>query len=170
MLFSGTIRTNLDPTNSYSDTEIADVLSKLHLINSRHQNAVNNRPQFPNPDNPFSDLQTPISPLGTSLSPGQRQLVTIARTLLSHPKLVIFDEATSAIDVATDTLVQQSLRECFNNSTLIVIAHRLSTIYDFDQVLVLDGGRVAEYGRPAELRAREGSLFQKLCKSSKGIK
>jgi ABC-type multidrug transport system fused ATPase/permease subunit len=64
---------------------------------------------------------------------------------------MVLDEATSAVDMATDTLIQRSIREEFGDSTLVVIAHRLSTIVDFDKILVLDDGRVAEFGTPREL-------------------
>jgi len=64
---------------------------------------------------------------------------------------MVLDEATSAVDMATDTLIQRSIREEFDDSTLVVIAHRLSTIADFDKILVLDDGMVAEFGTPKEL-------------------
>ena len=107
----------------------------------------------------FSNLSMPISESGGNLSQGQRQLLSIARAIVSRPKIIVFDEATSAVDVVTDTLVQRSIREGFTDSTLIVIAHRLSTISDFDKVLVLDNGCMREFGTPVELWMKDG-LFQ----------
>ena len=73
---------------------------------------------------------------------------------------MVLDEATSAVDMATDTLIQRSIREEFGDSTLIVIAHRLSTIADFDKILVLHDGKVAEFGTPKELFALENGAFR----------
>ena len=75
---------------------------------------------------------------------------------------MVLDEATSAVDMATDTLIQRSIREEFGDSTLIVIAHRLSTIADFDKILVLDDGRVSEFGTPSELFALENGVFKSM--------
>lgn len=79
---------------------------------------------------------------------------------------MVLDEATSAVDMATDTLIQRSIREEFTDSTLIVIAHRLSTIADFDRILVLSEGTVAEFGTPKELWEKEGSIFRDMCEHS----
>ena len=79
---------------------------------------------------------------------------------------MVLDEATSAVDMATDALIQRSIREEFTDSTLLVIAHRLSTIADFDRILVLSEGRVAEFGTPKELWEKEGGVFRDMCESS----
>jgi ABC-type multidrug transport system fused ATPase/permease subunit len=78
---------------------------------------------------------------------------------------MVLDEATSAVDMTTDALIQRSIREEFTDSTLIVIAHRLSTIADFDRILVLSDGQVAEFGTPKELWEQEG-VFRDMCDSS----
>jgi hypothetical protein len=103
--------------------------------------------------NIFTNLSTPISTGGANLSQGQRQLVCLARALLKRPKIVVLDEATSAVDQGTDSNIQESLRKEFAAAgcTVLVIAHRLSTVADFDRVLVLEKGRVAEMGTPREL-------------------
>lgn len=103
--------------------------------------------------NIFTNLSTPISTGGANLSQGQRQLVCLARSLLRRPKIVILDEATSAVDRGTDSNIQESLRKEFAAAgcTVLVIAHRLSTVADFDRLLVMDKGRVAEFGSPREL-------------------
>lgn len=78
---------------------------------------------------------------------------------------MVLDEATSAVDMHTDALIQRSIREEFTDSTLLVIAHRLSTIADFDRILVLSDGMVAEYGTPRELWEKEG-VFRGMCEES----
>lgn len=104
----------------------------------------------------FNNLALEISTGGGNLSQGQRQLVCLARALLARPKIVVMDEATSAVDRATDTAIQASLRDAFaaQGCTVLVIAHRLSTVADFDRILVLERGRVAEWGTPRELLER----------------
>jgi len=95
--------------------------------------------------------------------------VCLARALLSRPKIVLLDEATSAVDRGTDGAIQESLRREFaaGGCTVLVIAHRLSTVADFDRLLVLKEGRVAEFGTPAELlrngmaRDEEGKLAER---------
>ncbi|CAK7266701.1 hypothetical protein SEPCBS119000_002165 [Sporothrix epigloea] len=106
--------------------------------------------------NSFTNLAMPISTGGGNLSQGQRQLVCLARALLTRPKIVVLDEATSAVDRGTDSAIQESLRREFaaGGCTVLVIAHRLSTVVDFDRLLVLKEGRVAEMGTPRELMER----------------
>jgi ABC-type multidrug transport system fused ATPase/permease subunit len=79
---------------------------------------------------------------------------------------MVLDEATSAVDMHTDALIQRSIREEFTDSTLLVIAHRLSTIADFDRILVLSDGRVAEFGTPRELWEKEDGVFRGMCEES----
>ena len=101
----------------------------------------------------FSNLEMPISARGESLSQGQRQLVCLARAILKEPRIVVLDEATSSVDKYTDEVIQKSLREEFvaKRCTPLVIAHRLSTVADFDRILVLEKGKIAEIGTPREL-------------------
>ena len=104
---------------------------------------------------------------GLNLSQGQRQLLCLARAIVSRPKVMVLDEATSAVDMHTDALIQRSIRDEFTDATLLVIAHRLSTIADFDRILVLSDGQVAEYGTPRELwdKGKEG-IFRAMCEES----
>ncbi|KUI60006.1 ATP-dependent bile acid permease [Cytospora mali] len=104
----------------------------------------------------FNNLSMEISTGGGNLSQGQRQLVCLARALLARPKIVVMDEATSAVDRGTDAAIQTSLRDEFASAgcTVLVIAHRLSTVADFDRILVLEKGRMAEMGTPRELLER----------------
>ncbi|KAI3318504.1 P-loop containing nucleoside triphosphate hydrolase protein [Xylariaceae sp. AK1471] len=176
VLFSGTVRSNLDPFDNHTDAELFDSLVRVHLISEDETS-----PSTPVPDtltnkkntNIFRDLSSTISEGGLNLSQGQRQLLCLARAIVSRPKVMVLDEATSAVDMSTDTLIQRSIREEFGDSTLIVIAHRLSTIADFDRILVLSDGRVAEYGTPRELweagdeeQGGERGIFRAMCEQS----
>lgn len=172
VLFSGTVRSNLDPFEKYTDEELRECLQRVHLVDSQPVTPANepasssNSTVAPQNTNIFRDLNSGISESGGNLSQGQRQLLCIARAIVSRPKIMVLDEATSAVDMATDALIQRSIREEFDNSTLLVIAHRLSTIADFDKILVLSEGTVAEYGSPKDLWEKEGSIFRDMCEHS----
>lgn len=98
---------------------------------------------------------------GSNLSQGQRQLVSLARALLTPSNILLLDEATAAVDVETDALLQTTLRSpLFSKRTIITIAHRINTILDSDRVLVLDAGEVKEFGSPQELCEQKGAFWQ----------
>jgi ATP-binding cassette, subfamily B, heavy metal transporter len=99
---------------------------------------------------------TKVGERGLKLSGGEKQRVAIARTLLKNPPILILDEATSALDSRTEAEIQTTLRAIAERRTTIIIAHRLSTIVDADQIIVLDGGEVAERGTHATLLAENG--------------
>ena len=96
---------------------------------------------------------------GAGLSLGQRQLVCLARALLRHSRLLVLDEATAAMDAATDNVIQETIRREFDDCTVITIAHRLNTVIEADQLVVMDKGRVMEKGRPRDLLREENSTF-----------
>ena len=104
---------------------------------------------------------TVVGDRGVRLSGGQRQRITLARALVRDPDLLILDEATNALDSQSERLIQTALDRFARGRTVVVIAHRLATVERADHVVVLDGGRVAETGTPAELRAH-GGLFAHL--------
>ncbi|GAW11813.1 hypothetical protein ANO14919_011650 [Xylariales sp. No.14919] len=178
VLFSGTVRSNLDPFDNHTDAELFDSLARVHLISEAETSPgtpVSAAPSDTSRKNAniFRDLSSTISEGGLNLSQGQRQLLCLARAIVSRPKVMVLDEATSAVDMSTDALIQRSIREEFGDSTLLVIAHRLSTIADFDRILVLSDGRVAEYGTPRELweAGEEGQdgdkgIFRAMCEQS----
>jgi ABC-type multidrug transport system fused ATPase/permease subunit len=158
------VRSNLDPFGQYSNLELEEALRRVHLVQSsesRDDCATENDTNV----NIFNKLSSTISEGGLNLSQGQRQLLCLARAIISRPKVMVLDEATSAVDKGTDALIQRSIREEFTDSTLIVIAHRLSTIADFDKVLVLSEGKVEEFGTPRELLEKKGA-FQGMVEES----
>jgi ABC-type multidrug transport system fused ATPase/permease subunit len=106
---------------------------------------------------------------GENLSVGQRQLVCLCRALLRQAKVLVLDEATASVDSKTDEMIQNLLRtDDFKETTVLIIAHRINTISDCDSVLVLDQGKVQEFGNPRELVKIEGGAFAKLVERSEG--
>ena len=154
VLFSASLRFNVDPFDEYSDEEVLGALKKAELsaLLSSYDKG----------------LDEVLQEGGSNLSVGQRQLVCIARALLRKPKILVLDEATASIDNETDAAIQRQIREGFVGSTTITIAHRLHTILDSDRVLVLDDGRVLEYDAPARLLADPSSRFRALVDAAKG--
>lgn len=160
VLFSGTVRSNLDPFNSFTDNDLLAALSQVHINCQRAASAESSLPPTNAPNaHAVISLSTSVAPGGQNLSQGQRQLLCLARALLSRQKIMVMDEATASVDKQTDVLIQRNLREGFHNSTLIVIAHRLSTVSDLDRILVLGEGRVVEFGEPRVLMERRGVFW-----------
>ncbi|VDN01856.1 unnamed protein product [Thelazia callipaeda] len=141
VLFSGSLRFNLDPFQNYSDQEIWAVLDLAHL-----KSFVSNLPE---------GLQYQINEEGKNISVGQKQLICLARALLRR----ILDEATAAIDSGTDAVIQETIRREFQYSTVLTIAHRLNTIMDYDRIIVLDNGCIRECDSPQKLLADRSSIF-----------
>merc|ERR1711953_718468 len=101
---------------------------------------------------------------GSNLSVGQRQLVCLARALLRKTKVLILDEATAAVDLETDDLIQATIREEFADCTVLTIAHRLNTIMDSSRVMVLDAGKIKEFDTPEALLNNKKTVFYGMAK------
>merc|ERR1719486_44057 len=107
-------------------------------------------------------LLSNLSAEGENISFGQRQLLCIARMILSQPALLLLDEATSAIDPSTQEKLHRAIHTSFPRSTIVAIAHRLETILDFDTAIVMDKGRVIEHGGINMLRSNPNSVLSKM--------
>ena len=150
-LQSGTIRENLLLGNpNATDEEIQQVLIQCQL-----DKMIENLPQ---------GLETPLHRQGEDFSQGQRQLLSIARVMLSKPSMLILDEATSSIDTRTELKIQQAFQTLMEGKTSFIVAHRLSTIQNADKILVLKDGQVIEQGTHEELIAKQG-FYQHLYQS-----
>ncbi|XP_064621093.1 multidrug resistance-associated protein 1-like [Lineus longissimus] len=152
VLFSGTLRMNLDPQDLYTDVEI---WSSLELSNLKDFVAGQER-----------RLGFICTEGGENLSVGQRQLICLARALLRKTKILVLDEATAAVDLETDEMIQRTIREEFKNSTIITIAHRLNTIMDYDRILVLDKGEIKEFDTPSALLHNSKSIFHGMARDA----
>lgn len=152
VLFSGTIRFNLDPFNEHNDPSIWEALERAHLKDVIRRNTLG--------------LDAEVVESGENFSVGQRQLLSLARALLRRSKILVLDEATAAVDVGTDALIQRTIREEFKSCTMLIIAHRLNTIIDCDRVLVLDAGQAVEMDSPKQLLLNDNSAFSKMVRST----
>ncbi|KAJ7104541.1 hypothetical protein C8R43DRAFT_906911 [Mycena crocata] len=184
-LFSGTVRDNLDPFDDYEDAECHDALARVHLLNrSAHASQRTSARETPIAElegdiaassgvssitevdfKPEITLDSMVSAEGANFSHGQRQLIALARALLRRSSIIILDEATSSIDFETDLKIQKTIREEFNDSLLLTIAHRIKTVIDYDKIIVLDQGRIAEFDTPYNLIRQEG-IFRDMCMKS----
>ncbi|KAF7974527.1 hypothetical protein HWV62_11990 [Athelia sp. TMB] len=184
-LFSGTLHDNLDPFGDYDDSACLDVLRRVQLLKNssdrsqRESLDASRAPSIPgDAESSVSatatevegtakiSLDTQVSAGGVNFSAGQRQLIAMARALLRHSSIIILDEATSSIDFATDAKIQSTIREEFGDSLLLTVAHRLSTIIDYDRLIVLDKGKIAEFDTPLNLINKEGGIFRDMCLKS----
>ncbi|KAG0331520.1 Multidrug resistance-associated protein 1 [Podila horticola] len=141
-LFAGTVRYNLDQFGLAGDDELWETLEQAHL-----KDYISMMP---------SRLPYEVAQNGENFSVGQRSLICLARTLLCKTKILFLNEATAAVDVETDELIQKTIRQEFKGRTILTIAHRIKTVMDLDKILVLEQGRVEEYESPKVLLARKG--------------
>uniref|UniRef100_A0A8C9ZZ31 ATP-binding cassette, sub-family C (CFTR/MRP), member 2 n=1 Tax=Sander lucioperca TaxID=283035 RepID=A0A8C9ZZ31_SANLU len=145
VLFSGTLRMNLDPFNKFSDEEIWRVLDLSYL-----KDYVAGLQE---------GLQHEVAEGGENLSVGQRQLLCLARALLRKSRILILDEATAAVDLETDNLIQKTIRNEFSHCTVLTIAHRLHSIMDSSRVMVLNAGKIVEFDSPTNLLEKQGHFY-----------
>lgn len=151
VLFSGTLRSNLDPFEEKSDTEIWTALEQVELKEEVKSLT--------------GGLECKMNDAGSNFSMGQRQLVCLARAILRNNRILILDEATANVDAETDGFIQKAIRQKFSHCTVLTIAHRLHTVMDSDKVLVMDAGKIVEYGHPHELLQSNGTLSKLLDKT-----
>ena len=146
-LFAGTIRENVfDNERHFTEEKIQEIIEAANC-----QKLIRGLPD---------GLETVLSVGGTSISSGERQLISIARAFARNPQLILFDEATSYIDSQTELWIQQALEKLMKNRTSIIIAHRLSTVRHVDRIIVLNRGRIIETGSHLELMNRKGFYYR----------
>eukprot|EP00210_Caulerpa_lentillifera_P006269 g5988.t1 len=154
VLFRGTCHSNLDPRREFSEAQIWAVLNKVHLDETVKA---------------LGGIKALVAECGNNLSVGQKQLLCLARALLTDSKILAIDEATANVDCATDALIQNTLHSMTANKqkTLFIIAHRINTVLDCDLLLILDYGRLIEFGSPTELLSRYGGTFKRMVEATK---
>ncbi|CAD5115099.1 DgyrCDS4110 [Dimorphilus gyrociliatus] len=152
VLFSGSLRMNLDPFSKYTDEQVWHALEHAHLKDFVNGLALG--------------LDYECGEGGQNLSVGQRQLVCLARSLLRKTKILVLDEATAAVDLETDELIQKTIRSEFASCTILTIAHRLNTIMDYDKVVVMDKGQIIEFNSPNSLLKNKNSVFYSMAKDA----
>ncbi|XP_061827424.1 ATP-binding cassette sub-family C member 4-like isoform X3 [Nerophis lumbriciformis] len=148
VLFTGTMRKNLDPFKQHTDEDLWNALQEVQM-----KAVVEDLP---------NKLDTMLAESGLNFSMGQRQLLCLARAILRKNRILVIDEATANVDPRTDSLIQQTIRDRFQECTVLTIAHRLNTIIDCDKILVLDAGKVQEYDEPYVLLQNEDGLFYQM--------
>ncbi|XP_063236010.1 ATP-binding cassette sub-family C member 4-like isoform X2 [Bacillus rossius redtenbacheri] len=144
VLFSASLRDNLDPFQEFGDDQLYSALEEVELKDS------------------VGSLDFQISEGGANFSVGQRQLVCLARAILRNNNILVLDEATANVDPQTDALIQRTIRHRFRDCTVLTIAHRLNTIMDSDAVLVMDAGMIMELGHPYVLLQNDNGYFFKM--------
>ncbi|KAF8799457.1 multidrug resistance-associated ABC transporter [Phlegmacium glaucopus] len=155
-LLSGTLRRNLDPFEEHDDATLNDALRAAGLFSLQEEM-----------EEARLTLDSNMASGGGNLSVGQRQIITLARAMVRKSKLLILDEATSAIDYKTDSIIQATLRHQMNSDvTIITVAHRLQTIMDADKIMVLDDGRIAEFDSPKALLHKTDGFLKSLVDGS----
>ena len=156
-LAGANLRDCLDPFQKNSDEEIMEALQAVRMGTS---SKTTTSTTFATE----SLLSTKLEEGGSNYSVGERQLLNLARAILTQPKVLVLDEATASIDGETDAFIQKMLRTRFPNTTLLTIAHRLNTIMDYDYVLVMDKGRASEFDSPLNLLSKndDNGIFSQL--------
>jgi ATP-binding cassette subfamily B protein len=147
VLFADTVKNNLKYSNENADDEQMVEAAKMSNCDAM----IRRMPE---------KYDSMLTAQGQNISQGQRQLLSIARAFLAHPKILILDEATSSVDTRTEKKIQDAMVNLMHNRTSLIIAHRLSTIQDADCIVVMDAGRIVEMGRHEELLEKQGKYYE----------
>ena len=154
-LFKGTVRENI----MYGKDNVSEAAFNAAVRMARVDQFIDTLPD---------GYDTVLDENGSNLSAGQKQLLTIARAIISDPSILILDEATSSVDTRTESQIQAAMNALMKGRTNFVIAHRLSTIRNADCILVIENGRIVEQGRHDEMLAR-GGAYARLYNAQFGI-
>lgn len=169
ILFRGSIRKNLDPFAQSSDQELWDSLVRGGSIEKGDIEEV--KLQKVTKSGSLSELHKfhldrHVEEEGANFSLGERQLLALTRALVRNSKILILDEATSSVDYDTDRKIQEHIVAAFTGCTILCIAHRLKTILNYDRILVLEKGEIAEFDTPLNLFQKEDGIFRSMCTRS----
>ena len=160
-LFESTVRDNVDPLKEYSNSEIFDILEELEFfdfLDIKSKLYLNNNPKI----YIKQCLNYKIKENGENISLGKKQLLCFARAVLKKSKIVIMDEATSTLDLKTQSIMLKALEKYFKDCTVLSIAHRIESVMNFDRIMVFDQGELKEFDKPSQLIKKKNSLFFKL--------
>lgn len=146
IMFSGSIRSNIDPLGQYPDEDIWKTLHKIHM------------------DSMISSIDTKLENM--NFSTGQRQLICLARAIMKKSKIVVLDEATANMDPEMEKMIHKIILDNFCNCTLLIIAHRLESILDCNKVMVLEKGEIIEYAPPSVLLEDKKSMFSVMVRNA----
>ncbi|GMI10781.1 hypothetical protein TrVE_jg12891 [Triparma verrucosa] len=152
VLFSGTVRSNLDPFNEYQEGELESALEQTEMKEYIFRKG---------------GLEMVVENNGENFSVGQRQLLCLARAILRKAKILVCDEHSASIDPLTDELITQTIKVAFKDATMLAIAHRIQSVLEYDKVMVMDEGKVVEFGDPGVLKHVKGGAFNSLCVKAK---
>ncbi|XP_049822512.1 ATP-binding cassette sub-family C member 4 isoform X2 [Aethina tumida] len=148
VLFAGTIRTNIDPLGKHTDMAIWKTIEKMNLKDL------------------VQSLDCNIVDGGRNYSSGQRQLICLARALVSKNKIIVLDEATANMEPELDDKIQTTIKECFQKCTVLTIAHRLRSVINSDLVMVIEDGAIKEFDEPSVLLKNEKGLFHRMMQNA----
>lgn len=148
VLFSESVRYNLDPFGSYTDDALWRALDAVELKVK------------------IDSLDYRVTEGGANFSVGQRQLICLARAILRNNKVLVLDEATANVDPQTDAFIQRTIRDQFADYTVITVAHRLHTVMDSDRILVMDAGTVREFDHPHRLLQHADGVLRNMVEAT----